>query len=132
MRHSNPYSHHPKPWSKWRVLFWLFMLFLLLSWLGIDVLSPWLAALLALPLGMPVKVQVQLKAQVSGLPVPMTALSRSQANEVMVWVKLSPERFAPRAVQTMPFDGLRVIVTQGLAAGDRVVVQGANLISQIR
>ena len=25
MRHSNPYSHHPKPWSKWRVLFWLFM-----------------------------------------------------------------------------------------------------------
>ena len=29
MRHSNPYSHHPKPWSKWRVLFWLFMLFLL-------------------------------------------------------------------------------------------------------
>ena len=31
----------------------LFMLFLLLSWLGIDVLSPWLAALLALPLGIP-------------------------------------------------------------------------------
>jgi hypothetical protein len=87
---------------------------------------------LALPLGMPVKVQVQLKAQISGLPVPMTALSRSQANEVMVWVKLSPERFVPRAVQTTPFDGLRVIVTQGLVAGDRVVVQGANLISQIR
>ena len=31
----------------------LFMLFLLLSWLGIDVLSPWLATLLALPLGIP-------------------------------------------------------------------------------
>ena len=87
---------------------------------------------LALPLGLPVKVQVQLKAQVSGLPVPLAALSRSQANEVMVWVKVAPERFVPRAVQTTPFDGVRVMVTQGLAAGDRVVVQGANLISQVR
>ncbi len=87
---------------------------------------------LALPLGLPVKVQVQLKAQVSGLPVPLVALSRSQANEVMVWVKVAPERFAPRTVQTTPFDGVRVMVTQGLAAGDRVVVQGANLISQVR
>ena len=87
---------------------------------------------LALPLGLPVKVQVQLAVRVMGLPVPMAALSRSQANEVMVWVKLAPERFAPRAVQTTPFDGVRVMVTQGLAAGDRVVVQGANLISQVR
>ncbi len=87
---------------------------------------------LALPLGQPVKIQLRLKATVKGLPVAQKALTRSQANEVMVWVKVAPERFAPRAVRTIPFDGVRVIVAAGLAAGDRVVVEGAALINQIR
>nr|MBL8412219.1 efflux RND transporter periplasmic adaptor subunit [Dechloromonas sp.] len=87
---------------------------------------------LALPLGQPVKIQLRLKASVKGLPIPLKALTRNQANEIMVWVKVAPERFAPRVVRTMPFDGVRVIVAAGLAAGDRVVVEGAALINQIR
>jgi len=50
----------------------------------------------------------------------------------VVWVKTAPERFAARAVRSEPLDGLRVLVTGGLQAGDRVVVQGASLIAQIR
>ncbi len=87
---------------------------------------------LTLPLGQPVKVQVALKATVRGLPLPMTALARNTANQVIVWVKTAPERFESRAVQTQPLDGLRVVVTGGLKAGERAVVQGASLISQIR
>lgn len=87
---------------------------------------------LTLPLGQPVKVQVGLKATVRGLPLPMAALTRNTANQVIVWVKTAPERFEARAVQTQPLDGVRVVVTGGLKAGERAVVQGASLISQIR
>ena len=87
---------------------------------------------LTLPLGQPVKVQVRLKATLRGLPLPMAALTRNTANQVVVWVKTAPERFEARAVQTQPLDGLRVVVTGGLKSGERAVVQGASLIAQIR
>lgn len=87
---------------------------------------------LALPLGQPVKIQVRMKSVVQGMPVPMSALTRNTANEVIVWIKKSPEYFASRPVQTEPLDGVRVVVRQGLQPGERIVVQGASLISQIR
>ena len=87
---------------------------------------------LVLPLGQPVKVQVQLKSTVHGLPLPAAALTRNAANQVVAWVKVAPERFEARAIRSEPLDGVRVLVTGGLKAGERVVVQGASLISQIR
>ena len=50
----------------------------------------------------------------------------------MVWVKTAPERFEARPIRSEPLDGVRVLVTDGLKAGERVVVQGASLIAQIR
>jgi multidrug efflux pump subunit AcrA (membrane-fusion protein) len=47
-------------------------------------------------------------------------------------VKTAPERFEPRVVTTAPLDGVRVAVTSGLQAGDRVATQGATLINQVR
>ena len=87
---------------------------------------------LALPLGQPVKVQVQLKSTVHGLPLPAAALTRNAANQVVAWVKVAPERFEARAIRSEALDGVRVLVTGGLKPGERVVVQGASLISQIR
>ena len=87
---------------------------------------------LTLPLGQPVKVQVSMKSTLRGLPLPMSALTRNTANQVIVWIKTEPERFEARAVQTQPIDGVRVMVSGGLKSGERVVVQGASLISQIR
>jgi hypothetical protein len=87
---------------------------------------------LLLPLGQPVKIQVKLKSTVNGWPVPQRALVRSAANVAMVWVKTAPERFTPKPVRSQPLDGGRVLVTDGLADGDRVVVDGATLINQIR
>jgi multidrug efflux pump subunit AcrA (membrane-fusion protein) len=47
-------------------------------------------------------------------------------------VKVAPERFAPRPVRIAPLDGERVVVTGGLQKGDRVVVEAAELINQVR
>lgn len=87
---------------------------------------------LTLPLGMPVKIQVRLKSTVSGLPLPASALTRNPGNQVVVWVKTAPERFAARVIRSEALDGVRLLVTGGLKAGERVVVQGASLVSQIR
>lgn len=87
---------------------------------------------MSLPLGMPVKVQVKLKSTVQGMPLPATALTRNAANQVIVWVKTAPERFEARAIRSEPLDGIRVLLTGGIKPGERVVVQGASLIAQIR
>lgn len=87
---------------------------------------------LLLPLGQPVKIHVLLRSTAKGLPIPQQALVRSPANEPMVWVKSSPERFTPKTVRSQPLDGASVLITGGLADGDRVVTDGATLINQIR
>jgi len=89
-------------------------------------------ALGAFAVGQPVKVIVQTRSQRAGVPVPAAALMKNPANQTIVWVKVAPERFSPRVVQTEPLDGANVIVTSGLAAGERVAVQGASLVNQVR
>ena len=68
----------------------------------------------------------------AGVAVPAEAVVRNPANLPIVWVKASAERFQPVAVQAAALDAQRVLVTQGLSADQRVVVQGASLINQVR
>jgi cobalt-zinc-cadmium efflux system membrane fusion protein len=88
--------------------------------------------LAALAVGQPVRVFVQGKTQVQGIAVPVASIMRNPANQTIVWVKTAPERFEPRVVTTAPLDGMRVAVTSGLQAGDRIATQGATLINQVR
>jgi membrane fusion protein, heavy metal efflux system len=67
-----------------------------------------------------------------GLAVPRTSIVRSTAGQDLVYEHVSAERFEQRPVRTEPLDGLRVLVSQGLAPGKRIVVQGAELIDHIR
>lgn len=90
------------------------------------------ALLGSLALGQPVRVFVQSSEEVAGVQVPVASLLRNPANQTIVWVKASPERFVPRVVTYVPLDGTSVAVTSGLAAGDRVATQGATLINQVR
>lgn len=90
------------------------------------------SALGTLALGQPVRVFVQSTDKVDGVQVPAAALLRNPANQTIVWVKESPERFAPRVVTAVPLDGTSVAVTSGLQPGDRVATQGATLINQVR
>lgn len=89
-------------------------------------------ALDALALGQTVRVQVTLAETLEGMRIPSAALVRNPSNQTIVWVKTAPERFEPRVVRSEPLDGTHVAVTAGLADGDRVVVQAAALLNQIR
>lgn len=85
-----------------------------------------------LAVGQPLQVIVQTREQITGIPVPAAALVKNPANQEIVWVHKSAERFVPRTVRHRPLDGATVTITDGLAAGDRVVVQGAALVNQVR
>ncbi len=85
-----------------------------------------------LAVGQTVTLVAALKEQRKGIVLPASAVVRSPANEPIVWIKTGAERFMPQPVQVQPLDAVTVLVTQGLAADNRVLVQGASLIAQIR
>lgn len=86
----------------------------------------------ALSVGQPVRVMVRRQASGEGVALPASALARDSAGRTIVWVHTEPERFVPRAVQHEPLGARDVAIRQGLAAGDRIVTQGASLLSQVR
>jgi hypothetical protein len=89
-------------------------------------------AVAPLAVGQPVKVIVQTTRRVDGVPVPAAALARNPANETIVWVHTAAELFVPRTVRFTELDGSTVSVLSGLQGGERVVVEGASLVNQVR
>jgi cobalt-zinc-cadmium efflux system membrane fusion protein len=85
-----------------------------------------------LAVGQPLKVVVQSGQRVHGVPVASAAVMKSPANQSIVWLKTGPESFAPRVVSFVPLDGTNVLVTNGLEGGERIVVQAAALLNQVR
>lgn len=85
-----------------------------------------------LAVGQPVTVVVQTQTQVEGVPVPNAAVVKNPSNQDIVWVHTAAEVFEPRPVRWSSLDGSTVSVLDGLKAGDRVVVQGAPLVNQVR
>lgn len=89
-------------------------------------------ALPAVAVGQTLKVLAQTKASQAGVAIPAAAVVRNAANESVVWVHESAERFVSRKVKVAALDGHSVAVTDGLTGGERVVVQGAASLAQIR
>lgn len=89
-------------------------------------------AALPLAIGQPVTVVAQAKDRIKGVVLPAQAVVRNPSNEPIVWIKSGAERFVPQPVQFRPLHANMVVITQGLSADNRVVVQGAPLIAQIR
>jgi len=87
---------------------------------------------LPLAIGQPVTVVAQLRERIQGVVLPAQSVVRNPSNEPIVWIKSGVERFVPQPVQFRQLDASTVVVTQGLGADNRVVVQGAPLIAQIR
>lgn len=87
---------------------------------------------LPLAIGQPVTLVAALKERIKGYVLPAQAVVRNSANEPIVWIKSGAERYIPQPVQFRALDAATVVVTQGLGADNRVVVQGASLIAQIR
>ena len=87
---------------------------------------------LPLAVGQPVTVIATLRERVKGIVLPAQAVVRNPANEPVVWIKSGAERYIPQPVSYQALDARSVVVTSGLGADNRVVVQGAPLIAQIR
>ena len=87
---------------------------------------------LSLSVGQPVTVVAQFKERTKGIVLPAQAIVRNPSNESVVWIKVSAERYVPQPVLFQPLEAQTVLVTKGLSADNRVVVQGAPLIAQIR
>jgi membrane fusion protein, heavy metal efflux system len=85
-----------------------------------------------LALGQPVTVAAQVAEPVRGLILPRAAVVRAANGEQVVWRHVEPETFTAAPVRTEPLDAARVLVRAGLTAGERVVVQGAGLVNQVR
>jgi membrane fusion protein, heavy metal efflux system len=79
-----------------------------------------------------VTVHAETADEQQGLAVPRASLVRSAAGQESVYEHVSAERFVQRPVRVEPLDGQRVLISHGLSAGKRVVVQGAELIDHIR
>ena len=86
----------------------------------------------SLRVGDRVTVFAQTASVTKGIAAPREAVIRGANGESIVFVHTAPELFEPRAVRTEPLDGGRVIIVAGIAAGDRVVTQGAELLNQLR
>nr|WP_314899288.1 efflux RND transporter periplasmic adaptor subunit [uncultured Deefgea sp.] len=84
-----------------------------------------------LALGQVVKVVANTREQTRGVVLPASAVVKNASNQNVVWVLEQAQVLRAVAVQPMPLDGQRVLVGQ-LKDGQRIVVQGANLINQIR
>lgn len=85
-----------------------------------------------LAVGQPVTVRAFVGKPVSGFILPRSAVVRGGNGETIVWLHAHPERFAPKPVHMEAFDAERVVIRAGLSEGERVVVQGSELINQIR
>jgi RND family efflux transporter MFP subunit len=66
-----------------------------------------------------------------GLPLARSGVVRAEGGS-LVYEHVSAERFMGRPVRVAPLDADRMLVDDGIAAGRRVVVQGAELLDQIR
>lgn len=85
-----------------------------------------------LSVGQPLKVLVQTNSKITGIPVPAAAVVKNASNQDIVWVHGEPENFIAKVVHFVALDGTNVTVTDGLKVGERIVVQGASLLNQVR
>lgn len=86
----------------------------------------------ALAVGQPVKVVVRTQRGIKGAAVPVQSITKLGSGETAVWVHAEPERFVARKIRTQPLDAANIAVVDGLHDGDRVVTDGASLLSQVR
>ncbi len=85
-----------------------------------------------LSVGQPVSVIATTAQRSDGVAVPLGALVKNAAGENVVWLHTGAERFAARTVKWSPLDGERAAVSSGLLDGERIVIQGASLLAQMR
>ncbi len=85
-----------------------------------------------LTVGTPVSVILQEARTETGIVLPSASVVNAANGENVVFQHVSPERFLARPVRFRPLDGERIVVLAGIGDGARIVIEGAELLSQIR
>lgn len=83
-------------------------------------------------IGKPVTVLLKTNARVEGIIVPRAAVIRGNNGLSQVWTHSSAETFRPKIVKASSLDGERLVVETGLDPKERVVVEGATILGQVR
>jgi membrane fusion protein, heavy metal efflux system len=86
----------------------------------------------ALNVGTPVTIVGRAGAPVTGIILPRSAIAQAPNGQMVVFRHKEPETFEPKAIRFEPFDTATVLVLAGVERGDKIVVQGAQLINQVR
>jgi RND family efflux transporter MFP subunit len=68
----------------------------------------------------------------TGIVLPRSALAQAPSGQTVVFSHKEPEVFVPRPVRVEPFDSDNVLVAAGIAAGEKIVVNNAPLLNQVR
>ncbi len=85
-----------------------------------------------LVIGKPVNVLLTTRETRQGMILPQAAVVKGQNGLSIVWTHTQAERFKPNVVKVKPIDGQRLLVEGGLSANERVVIEGATLLNQVR
>jgi multidrug efflux pump subunit AcrA (membrane-fusion protein) len=85
-----------------------------------------------LSVGEPVRVLARTSRIERGVRLPAEGVVRDEGGSESVWLHTGAERFEARRVRTRPADAGHLLVTEGLAGGERVVVAGAAALAQVR
>lgn len=86
----------------------------------------------ALNVGAPVTVIAANGEPVTGIVLPRASLAQAPNGQTVVFAHKEPEVFLPRPVRIAPFDADNVLVTGGIAEGEKIVVRNAPLLNQVR
>ena len=86
----------------------------------------------AVPTGTPVTVILESDILEHKLLLPSSAVVRGSSGLRIVWIQESPELFRPQIVNAQSFDGIHMKINAGLNEGERVVIEGASFLSQVR
>jgi multidrug efflux pump subunit AcrA (membrane-fusion protein) len=85
-----------------------------------------------LRVGQFVNVVVPVDDERSGLAIPRSSIVRAPGGGDMVFEHTSAEIFVPRRVRIEPLDAENVLVSSGVEQGQRIVIQGAELLDHVR
>ncbi|MEI6412677.1 MAG: HlyD family efflux transporter periplasmic adaptor subunit [Pseudomonadota bacterium] len=86
----------------------------------------------AVVVGQPVQVFAKTPRSFRGVALPAAAVVKNSSGETLVWGHAAPERFVAYPVRFQALDAATLAVTSGIMAGQRVVVDGAGWLAQVR
>ena len=85
-----------------------------------------------LDIGSPVTVTGHAGEPITGIVLPRAAIAQAPNGQMVVFRHAEPELFEPMPIRFEPFGADSVRITAGVEAGDKIVVEGAPLVNQVR